>query len=168
MIYIIGYMGSGKTTIGKKLAQKTGFPFIDIDEEIKQYTQISITEIFRIYGELYFRSLEKKILNEINTDHVVSCGGGLPIYSNNMDFIINNGKSIYLKTPINILFNRLKNNKKERPIIENIEEDKLEDFIRQQSLQREQIYNKATYTIKTKEKTEDEVLREINSLIITS
>ena len=168
MIYIIGYMGSGKTTIGKKLAQKIGFPFIDIDEEIKRYTQISITEIFRIYGEIYFRSLEKKILNKINTDHVVSCGGGLPIYSNNMDFIINNGKSIYLKTPINILFNRLKNNKKERPIIENIEEDELEDFIRKQSLQREQIYNKATYTIKTKEKTEDEVLREINSLIITS
>ena len=117
MIYLIGYMGAGKTTISKLLAKKMSLPLYDIDEEIEKEEKKSVSEIFKNDGELYFRILETEILKNIKQNSIIDCGGGLPIYNNNMRFINSKGISIYLKASNNCLFNRLKNEKKNRPLI---------------------------------------------------
>ena len=108
MIYIIGYMGSGKTTIAAELSNMLRLPYVDTDKEIQKKTNITINEIFKKFDEIYFRKIEKEIFTNIKGNKIVSTGGGLPIYSDNMKYIKRNGISIYLKTPIQILHNRLK------------------------------------------------------------
>ena len=109
MVYLIGYMGAGKSTITKLLANKFQLPFYDTDQEIEKNEKRSISDIFKKEGELYFRMLETEILKSINQNSIISCGGGLPIYNNNMELINSKGISIYLKASVNLLFDRLKN-----------------------------------------------------------
>jgi len=167
MVYLIGYMGAGKTTITKLLADELHLPFYDTDQEIEKNQKRSVSEIFKKDGELYFRMLETELLNNINQNSIIACGGGLPIYNNNMGLINSKGISIYLKASNNCLFNRLKNEKHSRPLIENKTDEKLDIYIKNELQSRSPFYNLANHTILVDNKSTNEVLREVNSLIST-
>ena len=165
MVYLIGYMGAGKTTITKLLANELRLPFYDTDQEIEKNQKRSVSEIFKKDGELYFRMLETELLNSINQNSIIACGGGLPIYNNNMGLINSKGISIYLKASNKCLFNRLKNEKQSRPLISNKSDEELEIFIKKELQNRSPFYNLANHTILVDNKSKNEVLREVNSLI---
>jgi shikimate kinase len=167
MIYFIGYMGAGKTTITKLLANELHLPFYDTDQEIEKKEKKSVSEIFKKNGELYFRILETELLKNISQNSIISCGGGLPIHNNNMGLINSKGISIYLKASNNCLFNRLKKEKGNRPLIDNKTNEELEVYIKNELQNRSPFYNLANHTILVDDKSVNEVLREVNSLINT-
>ncbi len=117
-VFLIGMMGSWKTTIGKNLAKKTNLKFIDIDDEIQLRTSKSIAGIFKDDGEAYFRKMESKVLREGIRDgnKIISTGGGMILMSENRSLLITKGYTIYLKASIEILVNRISNVKK-RPLL---------------------------------------------------
>jgi shikimate kinase len=164
MLYLIGFMGVGKTTIGEQLAKQHNVNFIDIDKEIEATTNNSILNIFQKDGENHFRKLETATLKTISKNNIVACGGGLPVYNNNMDFIKKSGISIYLKASKNEIFIRLSDNSKNRPLIRNKSDEDLRDFIKETLTEREKFYSMANYTIETSNLSEKAVLRKINSL----
>ena len=165
MIYIIGYMGSGKTTIAAELSNMLRLPYVDTDKEIQKKTNITINEIFKKFDEIYFRKIEKEIFTNIKGNKIVSTGGGLPTYSDNMKYIKKNGISIYLKTPIQILHNRLKKSSDNRPLIQEIKNSDLKIFIKKQIKQREYFYKQANYILETKDLSKEEILRKIYSFV---
>ena len=105
MVYLIGYMGVGKTTLTKLLAEQLHLPFYDTDQEIEKKEKRSVSEVFKKDGELHFRMLETELLTQFNTKAIIACGGGIPIHNNNMDIINAKGISIYLKASANCLAN---------------------------------------------------------------
>ena len=165
MIYIIGYMGSGKTTIASELSNILNLPYLDTDKEIQKKTNYTINEIFKKFDEIYFRKIEKEIFTSIKGNKIVSTGGGLPTYSDNMKYIKKNGISIYLKTPIQILHNRLKKSSENRPLIQKIKNSDLKIFIKKQIKQREYFYKQANYILETKDLSKEEILRKIHSFV---
>ena len=165
MIYLIGYMGVGKTTLAKLLSKQFQLPFLDTDLEIEQQEKRSIAKIFKKEGELYFRMLETKLLKQYNSKGIVACGGGLAIHNNNMELINIKGISIYLKASANYLYNRLKNDKKNRPLIANITNEELKLYIKKELKNRSPFYELAQHTILVDGKNKSEILSEINSLI---
>ena len=167
MIYLIGYMGAGKTTITKLLANELHLPYYDTDKEIEKKEKRSVSEIFKKDGELHFRILETELLKDINQNSIIACGGGLPIHNNNMRLINSKGISIYLKASNNCLFNRLKNEKRNRPLIANKSNRELKIYIKNDLQNRSPFYNLAKHTILVDNKSTEEVLREVNSLIGT-
>ena len=166
MIYLIGFSGVGKTTIGKHLSIINKKKFIDTDDQIEKETKKSISKIFQEHGEKYFRELEKHILRKIDAT-IISCGGGLPIYNQNMQYIKKHGTSIYLEASEKEIFLRLSNTKKIRPLIEKKSNDTLKIFIKEELKKRNKIYEMADYTIKTDQKSIEKILRQIHSLPIT-
>ena len=148
-IFLIGYMGSGKSTVGKKLAAKLDFNFVDVDSFIEQEYKISINDFFKKYGEEKFRDIEHLALLEIieNDNLIISTGGGLPCFNNNMQIIKENGVSIYLKLNVNGLYSRLVNSKKKRPLIQGMAEDDLKKFIEKQLSEREQYYLQSDFIV---------------------
>ena len=160
-------MGCGKTIISQKLAEQLNLYFLDTDQYIIKKEKRSINNIFKTKGEKYFREIERETLKTIKKNSIISCGGGLPIYKDNMNYINNNGTSIYLKCSTSILYKRLKNDKKNRPLIKNISNENLKDFINKHLLEREKIYKKAKHIVDIEERNIENILREINSLIRT-
>lgn len=143
-------MGSGKTTLGKQLSLKMNKPFFDLDAEIEKSENRSIIEIFDNYGETYFRDLESKILKEIilkNKSFILSLGGGTPCFNNNMEIVNISGISIYLKYKADILASRLINAKAGRPLLKNLDETQLKEFISDKLIKREPFYSHALYII---------------------
>ena len=165
MIYLIGYMGVGKTTIAKLLSDKLKLPFCDTDQIIEQKEKRSIAEIFKKEGKLHFRVLETELLKQYNSQGIVACGGGLVIHNNNMELINSKGISIYLKASANYLYNRLRNDKKNRPLIANITNKKLKLYIKKELINRSPFYELAQHTILVDGKNKAEILREVNTLI---
>ena len=165
MVYIIGYMGVGKTTLAKLLAEQLQLPFLDTDLEIEQQEKRSIAEIFKKEGELYFRMLESELLKQYNSKGIVACGGGLAIHNNNMELINSKGISIYLKASANCLYNRLKDDKERRPLIVNITNEELKLYLKKELKNRSHFYELAQHTILVDGKNIAEVLREVNALI---
>lgn len=167
-IVLLGYMGSGKSTIGKILASKLQIPFYDLDEYIENKQQKSIKSIFETKGEIFFRKIEHQYLNELlNNDEeiVISLGGGTPCYANNyLHFKKNNVLSFYLKTSIKTLANRLKSETSQRPLLNSTEEN-LETFIAKHLFDRSFFYNKAKYKITTDNKKPTELLDELINYI---
>jgi len=166
MIYLIGYMGCGKSTIGPLLSSSLSLPFTDTDAEIEEENQQTITELFKKDGELLFRTLETELLHKLTTAQIVACGGGLPIFNNNMDYITKNGRSIYLKASSDFLFMRLKNEKQTRPLISKLNDKQLEQFIHTQLSEREKTYSKATHIVRVEDKTPAKILGEIHTLLL--
>ncbi|MBW6500938.1 MAG: shikimate kinase [Bacteroidales bacterium] len=148
-IYLIGFMGSGKSTAGKKLAAGLDWDFIDLDKRIEQETGLTIPEIFLRYGEQYFRETETRLLRELEpvSRTVVSTGGGAPCSGDNMDFMLGTGLAIYLKLTPRQLSVRLSESKGERPLIKNISKEKLPDYISEKLSQREKYYSRAAITV---------------------
>ena len=130
-IFLIGYMGSGKTTLAKKLASKLELPFIDTDDEIVKEVGMSITEYFQLHGEEKFRALEREHLQKIAQQKaIVSTGGGSPCFFDNMQWMNENGVSVYLQMSPKALFDRLSQSKlHKRPILIGKTEEELFNFI---------------------------------------
>ncbi|MDF2476655.1 MAG: shikimate kinase [Sphingobacterium sp.] len=148
-IFLIGYMGSGKTTLGKKLASKLDLPFIDTDEEIVKQIGMSITEYFGQYGEEEFRKLEREQLRKfVDSCAVISTGGGAPCFFDNMDWIKANGYAVYLHMTPKALFDRLSQSKlHKRPILIGKSPEELRAFIEEKLTEREPYYTQAHLTI---------------------
>lgn len=146
-IYLIGFMASGKSWLGKELAKESGMEFIDCDELFEERYRITILDFFNKYGEELFRTLERKILRETiqfeNT--VIATGGGLPCFFDNMDFILKSGVSLYLRMECKELMSRIRGIKKKRPLLADIGSSGLENYVRDQLKEREPFYTKATY-----------------------
>jgi shikimate kinase len=158
-LFLIGYMGSGKSTAGKKLASRFGMEYLDLDDYIEAEYGKSITQIFDEEGEERFRELEHSYLQRvINRDNlVISLGGGTPCFYNNIDLINNSGISVYLKMSVDALANRLVNAKKKRPLIQDMSEFDLKNFISTNLARREPFYLKAHYKVKAKDLDIDEL-----------
>ena len=147
MVYIIGYMGVGKTTLAKLLSEHLQLPLLDTDLEIEQQEKRSVAKIFKEESELYFRLLETELLKQYNGKGILACGGGLAIHNNNMELINSKGISIYLKASSSHLYNQLKDDKKSRPLIANITDKKLKLFIKKELEHRSNFYELSQHTI---------------------
>jgi shikimate kinase len=147
-IFLIGYMGSGKTTIGKLLAKKMGLQFIDVDVFIENRYRKTISAIFEERGEEGFRKIERQALSEIIEfeNSVISTGGGLPCFFDNMELMNKAGITIYLKTSVEELLKRLGSGKQNRPLIKGKSPEELKIFIATNLNKREVCYNKAIIT----------------------
>jgi shikimate kinase len=146
-IFLVGFMGAGKTTVGKELAKKLKFKFVDLDEQIKSSTKKSITSIFENEGEIAFRVYEQKALLQLeNLDKVVvATGGGCATYENNMSWMNEHGTTIYLYTHPGIIFHRLAQNKTGRPLIESKNDIELMQYINDLMEIRHTFYNQAQH-----------------------
>jgi len=144
-IYLIGFMGCGKSTWGKKLAEKLDYNFIDLDKRIESIEGGTVAEVFKIKGEDYFRKLEADVLHStvLEKNAVISCGGGTPCYYDNMEWMRNRGKTVYLNLSPENLFGRLRTRKEKRPLIANFDDNQLRDFIFQKLSEREAFYLQA-------------------------
>jgi shikimate kinase len=149
IIYIIGFMGSGKSTTGKKLASLLGWSFIDLDKIIEKHTGETIQEIFSQNGEDYFRKIETRLLKTLKpgTNIIISTGGGTPCYSDNMDFMLDNGLTLYLKLTPEELKSRLSESKGTRPLIKDLDKEKLQSFIEEKLADREKCYDRSDITV---------------------
>lgn len=156
IVFLIGFMGVGKSTLGKRLAHKLGVDFIDSDQYIEKQLGQSISDYFKEYGELAFRKREVGFLLQLEDKAcVVATGGGLPCYNDNMRLMNEKGITIYLHRPAKELFQRLKNAKHERPLIAQLNDDELLDFISNKLNERAEFYNQAKYVLKREHQTID-------------
>ncbi|WMI65601.1 shikimate kinase [Aestuariibaculum sp. YM273] len=169
ILILVGYMASGKSTLGRILAEKLDYDFLDLDDYIEDQEQASISSIFKNKGEIYFRKAETKYLKELletKTDLILSLGGGTPCYSNNMQIILDapNANSVYLKASIPTLVNRLKGEKGKRPLVAHIKTDEeLTEFIGKHLFERSPFYSQANVVLPTDNKTTKEIIEELNS-----
>jgi len=152
-IFLIGFMGSGKTSLGKELANKLGISFIDLDDVIEKKSGKSINNIFSEIGEEGFRKIEHECLKELISikNTVIATGGGTPCFCNNMEFINKNGISVYIKFNKGILTSRLFKNKGNRPLLnEFASKEEFEKFIDAKLTEREKFYLESKFIIEDK------------------
>jgi shikimate kinase len=144
-IFLIGFMGCGKTTLGRKLAARLNYTFIDLDHLLEEQAGMSVAEYFASFGETAFRLAEAEVLK--NTAYpenvVVSTGGGLPCFFDNMQWIKAKGTVIYIKLSPKTLANRLEHGKEERPLLRDKQGDELVNFISTKLAEREAFYMQA-------------------------
>ena len=148
-LFLVGYMGSGKSTVGQQLAEKLEYLHIDTDESIIKLSGLSIPEFFEIKGESAFREEETKVTQLISrlNNVVISTGGGLPIYNNNMRQITEAGLTIYLEASINTLMSRITHDGHTRPIHKDLSRDQLLQSINEKLQSRNNFYHDAHLTI---------------------
>ncbi|HVV54932.1 MAG TPA: shikimate kinase [Mucilaginibacter sp.] len=167
-IFLIGFMGSGKTTLGRKLAARMNYEFIDLDHMLEKQVELSIAEYFQFFGEDSFRKKESEILKKTvyPENAVISTGGGLPCYFDNMGWMKANGKVVYLQLPPKTLADRLETGKEERPLLQDKHGDDLIAFIETKLAEREPFYTQANIIADglslTAEKLEEILLVENN------
>lgn len=151
LVFLIGFMGSGKTTWGKKLAAATGRVFIDLDQLISEVAGMSIPEYFKLYGEEQFRILEREVLQTLTTDKpaIISTGGGAPCYFDNMEWMNQQGVTIYLQLTPKALLSRLNKQKSidARPALKGLRDDALLAFIEEKLGDRESFYKQAQFSV---------------------
>ena len=148
-IIIVGYMGAGKTTVGKALAKETGLQFYDLDWYIEGRMRKTVPQIFAERGEDGFRLVERNLLHEAAEceDVVLSCGGGTPCFFDNIDYMNSQGDTVYLKADPDVLYAHLRMGKVRRPLLENKTPDEMKAFIREQLAWREEYYLKAKHVL---------------------
>ena len=148
-IILIGYMGAGKTTIGKALSKELGITFYDLDWYIESRMRKTVSEIFAERGEEGFRQIEYNMLHEVAEfeDVILSCGGGTPCFFDNMDYLNQQGQVVYLKAEPEVLYKHLLMAKVERPLLKGKSKEELLKFIKEQLEKREPFYTKAHYTL---------------------
>ncbi len=149
IIFLVGFMGSGKSTVGKRLARRLGYSFIDMDARLEGECGMTINDIFERLGEKAFREMESNLLKELVLlqDVVISTGGGLPCTGDNMDLINRKGVSIYLKMEPAALLKRLSRGKSHRPLLRHLSLKELETYVQEKLREREPVYMKAHHTI---------------------
>jgi shikimate kinase len=154
-VILVGFMGCGKSSLGKKLANRLNIPFLDSDEQIEKISQKSIGEIFGTLGESRFREIEKDyILSfEANNEFVLATGGGLPCYEKNMHRLNELGVTFYLERSPKELAHRLLHAKTKRPLIDGLSNDELLSYIEDKLSEREEYYRQATFVLSREEQT---------------
>lgn len=147
-VFLIGYMGAGKTTLGKAFARAMNLGFIDLDWYIEERFHKTVGALFAEKGEEEFRLLEKRMLHEVADfeDVVISTGGGTPCFFDNMEFMNTRGETVFLDVKLNVLFRRLKVAKHQRPLLAQKSDDELASFISEALQQRMPFYSKARHT----------------------
>ncbi len=149
-IFLIGFMGSGKTHWGRLLSEKLGMRFFDLDEQLVEQAGKTINEIFETEGEEQFRLKEKEILHIITESHenfIMACGGGAPCYFNNIVYMNQSGITVWIHTPIKTLVERLNSEKEKRPLIKALTDDQLESYITKKFADRKIYYEQAKVSI---------------------
>ncbi|WP_449436097.1 shikimate kinase [Pedobacter steynii] len=162
-IFLIGFMGCGKSTFGKKLAVKLGYDFIDLDHVLENEVGSNIGDYFANHGEAAFRALESKVLKEYNYPEncVVATGGGAPCYFDNMEWMNNNGTTLYIEmTPI-ALAKRLEKGKEKRPLLKDMNEEQLIGFIESKLAERNPFYKRAALSIEGINLTPDKAVAQL-------
>jgi shikimate kinase len=145
-IFLIGFMGSGKSHWGRQLSEKLRLPFFDLDEQIEQQEGKTVLELFNEKGEEHFRLLEKDFLHIINESHdsfIMACGGGTPCYYNNLDYMKQAGTVVWINTSLDVLFERLCQEKANRPLIKDLPDEQLRSFILKKFADRKIYYDQA-------------------------
>lgn len=168
-IVLLGYMASGKSSVGKLLSKKLSMKFLDLDDYIINKEGMSIAEIFEKKGEVYFRVIENKYLKEVlNTkdQFILALGGGTPCYANNMEEI-NKGNtvSIYLQGKTKTMIDRLIKKKSKRPLIASLADDKIPEFVAKHLFERRLYYELAKVTVEIDAKSKKEVAKELKKLL---
>lgn len=168
-IVILGYMGSGKTTIAKLLSEKIQLEVLDLDKIIEERLNLSVKSIFETKGEIYFRKIEHQFFSELMLNQepmVISLGGGTPCYAGN--HLLLNGEgvtSIYLKASIEMLYKRLSNANPDRPLLSALEKEQMEEFIAKHLFDRSYYYNQATLKVVVDGKNPETIVTEIVELL---
>lgn len=171
IVVLIGYMGSGKSTIGKKLSKKTGFNLIDLDDYIEEKEKMTVSQIFESKGEIYFRKQETKYLKlilETMDNIILSLGGGTPCYGSNMELILKEpkAKSFYLNASVKTLSKKLFKKKLKRPLIAHINsKEAMTEFVGKHLFERSQYYNQAEHVILTDKKSKRKIVKKIKKLL---
>lgn len=148
-IILIGYMGAGKTTVGKALAAELGLRFYDLDWYIESRMRKTVAQLFAKLGEEGFRRIERNMLHEVAEFEgvLISCGGGTPCFYDNMQYINQQGLTLYLKASPEVLYKHLKMGKSVRPLLLNKTPEEVQRFISEQLKAREQFYTRAQFTL---------------------
>lgn len=148
-IILIGYMGAGKTTVGKALAAELGLRFYDLDWYIESRMRKTVAQLFAELGEEGFRRIERNMLHEVAEFEgvLISCGGGTPCFYDNMKYINQQGLTLYLKASPEVLYKHLKMGKSVRPLLLNKTPEEVQRFISEQLKAREQFYTRAQFTL---------------------
>jgi len=145
-IFLIGFMGSGKSHWGRQLSEKLQLPFFDLDEQIEQQEGKTVLELFNEKGEENFRLLEKDFLHIITESHdsfIMACGGGTPCYYNSLDYMKQAGTVVWINTSLDVLYQRLRQEKENRPLIKNLPDEQLRSFILKKYADRKIYYDQA-------------------------
>jgi shikimate kinase len=168
-IVLLGYMASGKSSVGKLLSKKLSMKFLDLDDYIINKEGMSIAEIFEKKGEVYFRVIENKYLKEVlNTkdQFILALGGGTPCYANNMEEINKRDTvSIYLQGKTKTMIDRLIKKKSKRPLIASLADDKIPEFVAKHLFERRLYYELAKVTVEIDAKSKKEVAKELKKLL---
>ena len=148
-IILIGYMGSGKTTVGKALSKRTGMMFYDLDWYIENRMHTTVSQLFAERGEEAFRKIEYNMLHEVAEfeNVIISCGGGTPCFFDNMDYLNQQGDVVYLKATPETLYKHLLMAKVERPLLKNKTSEELITYITEHLKERAPYYEKARYSL---------------------
>lgn len=152
-IFLVGYMGAGKTTLGKAFAREMGLNFVDLDWHIEERFHKTVQQLFSERGEEGFRELERKMLHEVADfeNVVVSTGGGTPCFFDNMEYMNRCGDTVFLEVDPAVLFRRLRVARQQRPLLANKSDEELICFICEALQKRYPFYSKAKYRFKADE-----------------
>lgn len=166
-VILIGFMGAGKTTLGKRLATKLDIPFIDSDAHIEAHYGKSIGALFAEYGESHFREMERDFIISLDNqpDFVLATGGGMPCFGNNMNLLNELGITCYLERSAKELVHRLLYAKQKRPLIEGLSESDLLTFVEDKLAIREEYYKKAQVIVDREEQTPEAMHLLLNHLL---
>ena len=168
-VVFVGYMGSGKSLVGKLLAKKLEVPFYDLDAIIEEIEHQSIPELFETKGEIYFRKIESNTFRDFmvsEENYVLALGGGTPCYANNHELLQKDEvMSIYLKASIDELYNRLSMDNVNRPLVNKLSKEDAKEFIGKHLFERSYYYNQAKKVVNVDGKSRDDLVLEISTLI---
>lgn len=164
-IYIIGYMYAGKSTFGKILAKKLRYNFIDLDRVIENKYRTDINTLFSKYGEEVFRRLEQQALHDTTDleNTVIATGGGTPCFYDNLEWMNQHGKTLYLRMELEAIMSRIRRSKKSRPLLNNKNEEEQRVFISEQLQYRSQFYEQALLTEKGIDPDLDEIIYKLTT-----
>jgi len=160
-VFLTGFMGAGKTTLGRSAAQQLGWPFLDLDELIERQQSRSIREIFETKGEAYFRQLERDAITFVvglQAPHVVATGGGTPCQGDNMERLRLGGLTFYLKPDTEVLIERLREMRAERPKLREIPEDQIPQVIHHLLSTREPYYQRAHHVLQGEQLSAEQIV----------
>lgn len=148
-VFLIGFMGCGKSTLGRKLATKLGYDLVDLDHQIELIAGTSVADYFAVNGEEVFRKLESDTLKEFDypKNCVIATGGGTPCYFDNMDWMNENGTTVYIEMSALALAKRLESGISKRPLLRNLSEEKLVQFIEDKLEERQSFYTRAAVVL---------------------
>ena len=162
-IFLVGFMGAGKSVVGRRLAKSLNLSFYDLDEEIESHYKMSVSAIFQKYDEACFRKLETSVLESFSSkdNFVLSCGGGTPCFGENMAFMKSIGTTIYIKLPADELVGRISSSYHKRPLTEGKSDEELASYVDAMLKKREPFYSMAKITVDASETDKETLVEKI-------